>query len=72
MRQATRASLCLTVELWQLIPASVGYFLGLQPMPNLDHTGSDVAELSSGSVLWKHRGELHSSSTSLVTCRTQA
>lgn len=63
--------MCLTVELWQLIPASVGYFLGLQPMPNLDHTGSDVAELSSGSVLLKHR-ELYSSSTSLVTCGTQA
>lgn len=41
-------------------------------MPNLDHSGSDVAELSPGSVLLKHKGELHSSSTSLVTCGTQA
>lgn len=48
-----------------------GLFLGLQPMPNLDHTGSDVAELSSGSVLLKHKGEIHSSST-LVTRGTQA
>lgn len=35
-----------------------GFFLGLQPKPNLDHIGSGVAELSSGSVLLEHRGQL--------------
>lgn len=60
----------LTVGLWQLFPSSVDYFLVLQPMPNL-HTGCNIAELSSGSVLLKHRGELHSLSSSLVTCGTQ-
>lgn len=33
-------------------------FLGLLPMPNLDRIGSGVAELSSGSVLLEHRGQL--------------
>lgn len=61
----------LTTGLWQLIPAIVGYFFGLQPKPNLDHIGSGVTELSSGSVLLEHRGQLLSLSTSSVTNGTQ-
>lgn len=60
--QATKASVPLPAKLWQLIPAIMGgfffFFLGLQPKPNLDHIGSGVAELSSGSVLLEHRGQL--------------
>lgn len=44
----------VTAELWQLVPAIVGYFLrSLQPKPNSDHTGADVADFSSGGVLWE-------------------
>lgn len=60
----------LTAELWQLI-LLLGCFLGLQHQPNVGNGGSGVAELSIGSALLEHRGQLLVLPISLVAYGTQ-
>ena len=63
-------SCAFNTELRQLIPVIVGYFFRSTTQAK-DCIGSGVVELSLGSALLEHRGQLLSLSTSLVTYGTQ-